>query len=216
MTTKQLATLSLICVICFAGIIFALHFLRPDLNPINRPTSEYAVGRYGIMMSTAFFSMSVATFTLLIGLYKGIPKTTRSRAGLIFLGVWGVAVLIAMLLPIDPDGTELTTTGKIHRINGPVGFLCLSLGIFLVTRSFNRDENWRSFYPLARILSWLILGMFVITGINIGTKSGFEGLCQRVFLVIMLTWFILTTLHLRSVSWKNRIHVENKIQNFSA
>jgi len=195
---KQTSTIALICIAYFAFAIVALHFLRPDLNPLSRPTSEYAVGEYGFLMSTAFFSMSVASFSLLIGLYKGISKPAQSRIGLILLGIWGTGVLVAMMFPINREGTDLTTVNIIHRTNGPLIFLCLSVGAVLISRRVRLDDKWQSFYRTALTLSLIMLALFFITGANIATKSGFEGLCQRTFLLVFVTWFILTTLHLRS------------------
>lgn len=195
---KQLATLALMCIAYFVLAIIALHFLRPDVNPIRRPTSEYAVGEYGFLMTTAFFSMSVASFTLLLGLYKGVRRPAQSRIGLVLLGIWGVGVLVAMTFPINPEGTQLTTISTIHRINGPLIFLCLTLGTNLISRRLRRDENWQSFYHTALTLSLIMLVMFIITVVNVAAKTGFEGLCQRAFLVTFITWFILTTLHLHS------------------
>ena len=63
------ATIALVGAAYFVVIIVVLHFLRPDLNPIRRPTSEYALGQYGFLMTSAFFSMSLASFALVIGLY---------------------------------------------------------------------------------------------------------------------------------------------------
>ena len=51
----RVATIALVGVAYFAVIIVVLHFLRPDLNPISSPTSEYAVGPYGFLMTSAFF-----------------------------------------------------------------------------------------------------------------------------------------------------------------
>jgi len=198
-------TLALIGITYFVVVIVILHFLRPDLNPINRPTSEYAVGPYGFLMTTAFFSMSVASLSLVIGLYKGISQPAQSRIGLILLGVWGVGVLVAMSFPINPEGTELTIPSTIHRINGPLVFLSLTVGTMLVSRSFRRDENWRPFYRPALILSLIMLVAFITTAVNVAVKSGFEGLCQRFFLIVFATWFILTTVHLRSLAIENKI-----------
>jgi len=210
---KQLTTIALIGISYFVIVIIGLHFLRDDLSPMSNPTSQYAVGRYGFLMTTAFFSMSVASFSLLIGLYKRIPKPAQSRIGLILLGIWAFGVLIAMLFPINPEGTEATTTSVIHRINGPLTFLSLSVGATLVSRSFRKDKNWRPFYRTALTLSFAMLLFFIITGINVALKSGFEGLCQRVFLVVFSTWFILTTMHLRSAITRNKIDMEenNKV-----
>ena len=85
---KQLTTLALISIAYFVAVIVTLHFLRPDLNPISRPTSEYAVGPYRFLMTTAFLSMSVASLSLVTGLYKGMPQSARSRIGLMLLGIW--------------------------------------------------------------------------------------------------------------------------------
>jgi hypothetical protein len=109
------ATIALVGVAYFVVIIVVLHFLRPDLNPISQPTSEYAVGQYGFLMTSAFFGMSLASFALVIGLYQGISQRARSWIGLGLLGVWGVGVLIAMSFPIDPEGATQTVPGTIHR-----------------------------------------------------------------------------------------------------
>jgi len=202
---KLLTTIALIAISYFVVVIIALHFLRDDLNPVSNPTSQYAVGRYGFLMTTAFISMSVASFSLLIGLYKEISKPAQSRIGLILLGIWAAGVLVAMLFPINPEGTDATTTNIIHRINGPLVFLSLSLGAVLVSKSFRKDVNWRPFYRTGLTLSLAMLLFFVITGVNVALESGFEGLCQRVFLVVFSTWFILTVLHLRSVVTKNQV-----------
>jgi len=200
---KQTSTIALICIAYFAFAIVALHFLRPDLNPLSRPTSEYAVGEYGFLMSTAFFSMSVASFSLLIGLYKGISKPAQSRIGLILLGIWGTGVLVAMMFPINREGTDLTTVNIIHRTNGPLIFLCLSVGAVLISRRVRLDDKWRPFYHTALTLSLIMLALFFITGANIAAKSGFEGLCQRTFLLVFVTWFISMNLHLRSTITKS-------------
>ena len=195
---KQLTTVALVCISYFVIVIIIFHFLRPELSPIGRPTSEYAVGPYGFLMTTAFFSMSAASFSLLVGLHKGIASPAQSRIGLFLLGIWGVGVLVAMTFRIDPEGSELTTAGTIHRINGPLSFLSLTLSAFLISRSFRRDVNWQPFYHSALTLSLIMIAMFIITGVNVTVETGFGGLCQRTFLVVFVTWFILTTLHLRT------------------
>src|SRR6188474_1523507 len=77
-----IAAVAIAAIAYFVVIIVALHVLRPDLNPIQRPTSEYAVGPYGGLMTSAFFSMSVASLALLIGLAQGVSPRARSRIGL--------------------------------------------------------------------------------------------------------------------------------------
>jgi hypothetical protein len=156
------------------------------------------VGEYGFLMTTAFFSMSVGSLSFVYVFYKITPQQAKSRIGLILFGVWGIGVLVAMLFPINPAGTELTTTSTIHRINGPIVFLSLTMGAILISSRFRRHENWRPFYPASLTLSLIMLALFITTGASIATNSGFEGICQRVFLMVFVTWFTLTTLRLRS------------------
>jgi bacteriorhodopsin len=196
----RVATIALVAVAYFAVIVVVLHFLRPDLNPIRRPTSEYAVGPYGFLMTSAFFSMSLGSFALVIGLYRGVSQRARSGIGLVLLGIWAVGVLIAMSFPIDPEGAPQTLSGTIHRINGPLAFLSLTAGTILVSRRFRQDGLWRPIHRSAVILSLVMLAAFIANFVNIATASGFAGLCQRIFLVAFVTWFVLTAERLRSIS----------------
>ena len=199
-TVSKLTTFAIAAIAYFVVIIVALHFLRPDLNPISRPTSEYAVGAYGYLMTSAFFSMSLASWALVIALYQGVPRPAQSRIGLSLLGIWAVGVLIAMLFPIDLDGAPQTMAGTIHAINGPLTFLSLTLGVILVSWRFKHHTEWRPFYRLAVILSLLILLEFIAVPVAMATESGLAGLAQRIFLVTFVTWFVVTAMRLRSTA----------------
>jgi len=189
---------ALIFIIYFAAIIIFLHFLRPDINPAASPTSEYAVGPYGFLMSSAFVSMSIATFSLLVGLNHTIHKSAPFRVGRVLFAIWGLGLFIALSFPINSNGAELTTKNLIHRINGPIIFLCVSVAVLLFAISFKRDERWRTVYAAAFKIALLMLVLFVAVGIAVANKAGVEGLLQRIFLLLLITWFILTSTHLRS------------------
>ncbi len=202
-TTKQLKTIAMIAIasiVYFVVVIFALHFLRPDLDPIRQPTSQYAVGPYGFLMTSAFFSMSIASFTLVLGFYQGIMQTARSQMGLVLLGLWGVGVIIAMLFPIDPEGSPQTMTGMIHLIDGPLAFLCVTASTISLSRRFNQDENWRLLYKPALLLSLVLLTAFILTFISFATQLGFTGLMQRIHLATLVTWMVLTAVRLRALA----------------
>src|SRR5215203_2634998 len=196
----RIATVAIVGVAYFVVIIVVLHFLRADLNPIRRPTSEYAVGPYGFLMTSAFFSMSLASFALVIGLHQGISQRARSQVGLGLLGIWGVGVLIAMTFPIDVEGAPQTISGTIHGINGRLAFLSLTAGAIMVSRRFKQDERWRPFHRTAVLLSLVMLAAFIATFVNLATGAGFAGLGQRIFLAAFATWFFLTATRLRSIA----------------
>ncbi len=197
---SKLAALAIAAITYFAVIIVILHFLRPDLDPISRTTSEYAVGSYGFLMTSAFFSMSLASWVLIVGLYQGVSQPARSRVGLGLLGLWGVGALIAMLFPIDLEGSPQTVAGTIHRINGPLIFLCVTVGTILLSRRFKQDENWRLIYRPALLLSLVMLAAFILTFLSFAAQLGFTGLMQRIHLAALVTWMLLTAARLRSIA----------------
>ena len=199
-TLSKLAAIAIAAIAYFTVIIVILHFLRPDLDPISRTTSEYAVGPYGFLMTSAFFSMSLACGALVIGLYQGIPGPARSQLGLGLLGIWAVGVLIAMISPIDPEGAPQTLAGTIHAINGPLIFFSLTVGVILISKRFRLDAKWRPFHRLALILSLVMLGEFISVPVAMATGSELGGLAQRIFLTTFVTWFVLTAVHLRSIA----------------
>ena len=194
-----IATVALDCIYLFIILIISLHFLPTGHDPLRSPTSEYAVGNYGYLMSTAFVFMSAGSFSLLVALYKGISSPSRSKAGLILLGIWAIGCLIAMIFPIAPEGTLSNTADKIHRTNGPITFLCLTLGTIFISLSFRRDEDWRSIYHLALTLSIIMLLIFVSVVINFIGSLRLEGILQRIYLTIFSMWFIIIALHLRKI-----------------
>jgi hypothetical protein len=200
---SKLTAVAIAAMTFFVAIIVALHFLRPDLDPISRPTSEYAVGAYGYLMTSAFFSMSLASWALIIALYRGVPGPARSRIGLTLLGIWATGVLIAMLFPIDAEGAPQTMAGTIHRINGPLTFLSLTVGVALVSWRFRHDPEWRPFQRFAVILSFILLLEFIVFPVSMAAGLDVEGLIQRIFLVTFVIWFVGTALRLRSAAMES-------------
>jgi hypothetical protein len=55
-----LAAIALAGIAYFAVVLVGLHFLHTDTNALARPTSDYAVGRYGNVMTSAFLALAVA------------------------------------------------------------------------------------------------------------------------------------------------------------
>jgi hypothetical protein len=200
-TVIRSATLAMAGITYFVLVIVVLHFLRPDYHPLRQPTSDYAVGPYGFLMTTAFFSMSVATVALIVALRQGVPPAARSRAGLVFLGLWAVGVLVAMTFPTDLDGAPQTVSGTIHQINGPLAFLSLAAGAILVSRRFKHDADWRPVYRPTLGLALLLLVEFAATGAALSTGAGLGGLFQRLLLVTLLAWFFMTATRLRALAY---------------
>jgi hypothetical membrane protein len=143
----QLAVVAIAGVIYFVVAVVVLHILRPDYDPARRVISNYAVGPYGFLMTIAFLAPAMSQFGLALGLYRGMAIGSRSRIGMMLLGIAGLGDLLSAIFPTDvtPNDTPVTTIGVIHILAGVIGFLCLLVAMFLLSRRFKQDMRWQSF-----------------------------------------------------------------------
>lgn len=58
------ATISFYAGIAFLVILACLHFLKPEISPMWRMISEYEIGKFGFLMSIAFFAGEWAFYCL--------------------------------------------------------------------------------------------------------------------------------------------------------
>ena len=196
--TVFLALLAVVGIADFLLTLVALHVLRPDVNPVLEPISNYAVGPYGFLLTAANIGIGLAAFALMFGLYLGIAPPGRSYAGLFLLGVYGVSGLLAGIFPIDVGG-EATTVGAIHNVVGNISFFCFPIAAILLSLGMGKDERWRSFRRPALALSLVIVLTVILTMVGFNLGVGF-GVTQRIANVTALTWMLAVALHLRSVA----------------
>lgn len=193
----RLGWVTFVGIVGFMALIVSLHVLRPDLDPIQRPTSEYSVGRYGWVMTVAFLTLSLATATMLLGLRRDVAPDARSRSGMVLLAIWAVGVLVAAVFPADLDGAPQTIAGTIHNINGPITFLSLVIGANLFSRRLKNDTRWSSISKLLSVLAALMAVEFVVNGAAAAREIA-GGLAQRILLATLVIWYLLIAWRLRS------------------
>ena len=196
-TVAGLATVAIVGTTIFVGLIAALHVLRPETDAISRPTSEYAVGRFGYLMTLAFVALSLATWSLVIGLRRNLSKPAQSLIGLNLLKVFGIGLLVAATFPIDLEGAPQTLAGTIHAINGPISFLSLTVGTNLVSRRFKLDARWLPIHRLASVLALIMIPEFIAGGVAAARETG-GGLAQRILVVTFSAWFLVVAIRLRA------------------
>lgn len=197
LSTERLGSVTIVGTVGAVGLLAALHVLDRSLDPTQRPTSEYAVGPFGYLMTAVFLLLSLATWALIAGLRRDLDDRARSRVGLAFLAAWAVGLLVAAAFPIDPEGAVPTTTGTVHTIAGPLTFLSLLVGIVLVSRRLQHDERWfrtrRIVWPLAA----LTVVEFIV-GVATRAAGTGAGIAQRIMLLTVAIWFVVVAHRLRA------------------
>mgnify|MGYP003286658110 CR=1 FL=1 len=195
--TMFLALLAFVGIVDFLLNVAVLHFLRPDVNPVLEPMSNYAVGPYGFLFTAADIGLGLAALALTFGLYLSIAPPGRSYVGLFLLGLYGVSVLLAGIFPIDVGG-EAATFGIIHNIVGNISFFGFPIAVILLSLGMGKDERWRSFRPPALVVAFAVVLTVILT--IVGSNIGLFGVTQRIANATQLLWILLVALRLRSIA----------------
>jgi len=178
--------ITLSSVVYYAGAILVLHLLRTDLDPAYRYLSEYAVGRYGVLMTSTCFVLSAGSLALSIGLWRSVSSKLRFLPGLLFWLVWALAVLLAGVFTGDLQGTPHTRIGQIHEQMGMIAFPSATVAVALISMPLRWDEKWNSVWRVAVLLSVVvIIAFFVLDRFG---QADLGGLDQRIFLAATLIW----------------------------
>jgi hypothetical protein len=196
--TTLLALIAIVGIADYLLNLAALHFLRPDVNLVLEPISNYAVGPYGFLLTIASIGNGVAALALMAGLYLGIAPHARSYVGLFFLGLYGVSELLAGVFPIDV-GAETTMNGIVHNIVGNLSFFGFPIAVILLSLGMGKDERWRSMRLPALALASVVVLTVILTIVGFNLGIGF-GVTQRLANVAVLLWMLLVALRLRSIA----------------
>jgi Protein of unknown function (DUF998) len=197
-TAAFLALLTIVGMGYYLSSVVAAHLLRPDIDPVSEPVSNYAVGPYGFGIAIAIFALGVGSLALVLGLHLGIAPPGMSRVGLLLLALYGVGQLGVALFPIDAEGAQ-TTTGLIHNIAGNISFFCFPPAAILLSLSMGKDERWSSLKRPALALGLLVLVEAILVMVSANVVGGF-GIAQRLFLFTTVLWFLLVAIRLRSTT----------------
>jgi hypothetical protein len=176
-------------VYCIVAVV-VLHFLRPEYNPINHAVSNYAVGPYGYLMTSAFYALALSVLALAPGLFLSIALTDLSRVAILLLCLASSGVVIMGVFPGDAQALHppATITGIIHWTAAGVPFLSIMIAAFLLSSSYKMDERLQRFRRPSLILALAMVGALLLYGIL--ALVGWIGIGQRIYLAVCLVWLL--------------------------
>jgi hypothetical protein len=175
-----LLLLSVACVVL-------LHVLRSDLDVVGDRLSEYANGRYGTLMATAFFAVGGAMACLgsamiLTGAASGWWRL--APAGLI---VGGLGMVISGIYQTDPTGSG--PQEAVHSLASG----CASVALIGAAVAWSVVGPGRHVIP-ARVLALVALALGAVSPTL--HHSAWTGLSQRLLWATLLGWLIVSTVQL--------------------
>ena len=166
----------LVCAAYFVLVLAILHILEPEFDPRFRFMSEYALGDYGWLMTTAFFALGLAPVVAAVGL-RDVHQSSRSaRIGLGLLVVAGVFIWLAGLFK---DSLP-------HLLASVVVFPSIVMAVLLLSWAFRQAAGWHNIY---RVMLLIAIGMLAAF-LSMTAEVGMPGLQQRVFIFLFLLWLV--------------------------
>jgi hypothetical protein len=157
-------------------VLVLLHVVSPDVDPVTRPVSEYALGDGRWLATTGTVAEGVGAMGLAIALRH------KRAAGL--LVVFGLIKLTMPLFPVDALGTPASATGNVHNVLGNLAFFLFPVAALVLSRALRREGN-RSGFVIAAILAVATVGVLAANAV------GAFGLAQRAYLMLCALWLVL-------------------------
>jgi hypothetical protein len=197
--SRRFAEVAMACFGYFAVVLVLLHVLRPDYTPVDHMISDYAVGRLGWVMATAFVALSAGCLTLGLGMALAGPRSVPGRAAVLLLWVATVGLLTTAIFPTDLETAATTTTGNIHTVSFLVNVTSMILCSLLFAVSFHQGEDWRSYRWAGLALAIALLAAFIGQFLTLHRGAPY-GLTNRVFVAVLMVWLGATAAQLRRVA----------------
>jgi hypothetical protein len=199
---KQGAWLGLVAIVgilYFVIAVVALHVLRPELNPINHAVSNYAIGPFGFLMISAFFTLALSEFALALGLARSLTSSKSACISVLLLSLAGVGLVVTGIFPGDvkslhPPGTA---TAIIHWTSAGTSFLSLMIATFLQASCYKTDARWQSFHRPAFALAITIVLALVAFGLL--AIIGWVGIGERMFIAVSVSWLLAASVRLIAI-----------------
>lgn len=150
------AVIALVLAIATVLVLALLHVLSPEFAPSWRVISEYALGRYGWVLSLMFICWGVSSWALVISLRIYI-QTSGGKAGLYFLAAAGLGEIMASVFDVQH------MVG--HGIAGLLGVVGFPVAALLLSMSLRRNPIWKGATPLLWIanVSWIAVVLLIAT-----------------------------------------------------
>jgi hypothetical protein len=173
----------------FIAVVLSEPFLRPHYSLLSHPISDFAIGRYGYLQTSALFALGAAVLLLDVSLLRVLSLTRLSRTGLVALTLCGFASFGTGIWPTDLAGSVVqTTSGALHAVSAYGGYSSLATAMVLLSLHFRRERAWRHLFVPSLVLSFL--GIVTLAFVVRTSGTAIEGLTQRIMAVPLLVWLL--------------------------
>ncbi len=142
----------------FLGILSLMHFIEPEFDPSWRMISEYELGKYGFLMSIAFFCWGAGFLFLLFSVWNSL-NSTAGKTGkwwllIISVGLFGAGIFKTQAITDTVRGT----TDALHGLCGFMMIFTFPVVSILISKSLSESSLFQS--SKAKLL-WLTILVWI-------------------------------------------------------
>jgi hypothetical protein len=177
-----------------------------EFSLIGDSMSELVLGRFGFIQTSAFLLAGLGTLGLAFAI-RSLTKGVRgSLLGSLLIGLYGSGALLVAIFPTDridsaADVWTQSTSGSIHVVSALISFVCVIIGMFVLTRTFARHPSWRSLMPWSALFPASALALLLVQ-----QEGPIVGLMQRLLVAVIASWLILVAFKVRSIVASSHPH----------
>ena len=195
----RFANIAIACFAIFGFGLATMHLLRPDYAPSSHMISDYAVGPWGNVMTTAFACIGLGSLMLSLAFAGSRPGSVAAWLVTVLFAVTSVGSALTAAFPTDLPGAPSTTSGDIHAMSFYVNVASLVLAAVTIAILSLRDSRWHA-YRLGCVVFALLLVSALILQFKTLHRGMPYGLTNRLFVVIMICWLLFVATRLREIA----------------
>jgi hypothetical membrane protein len=195
-TRRLFALCGIVAPILFTLVVIVASLLRPGYSQFSNFVSDLSVGPNAIIQNVNFVIFGILTIGLALGLLASLP-TPRGillKAGVVFVILFGLGVLLAGIFPEDYG------SGKWHTLVSSMAFVSVIVAQLLIGLGLRKGDKalWGSYRTYTLISGLLSLVLLFVLQAAMGGE--YQGLAQRAFLAMPWIWIEVTGIKLYSLT----------------
>ena len=177
-------------VVAFALTAGALQWTRTDLDPIAMPLSAYLRGAGGAWLRSAYYLMASALAVLAWASFRATRAALRSGLASALFVVAALALPIVAVTVLYEHTPQEDLARLIHGEAAQTTFLCLVMGMLLLSSRWRLDGRMQSGGTIGVLLAWLAFVQMWVLALWKGLPPG---VTQKTLIVLILLWLAWVT-----------------------
>lgn len=188
----------------FTVLVIIAGAYYPGYSHVTQAISELGgvAARNPLIQNVNFFVSGILIVAFAVGLYRHLGRAGHSVFGVVLVGAFGLVISVHAFLPCDAGCAFVSPVGSAHNVSGLAGFLSVTAGVFLVSRVFAVDRNWRSYraYSMMTAIAGFASLVLWIALAKAARMQVMNGSLQRVFASIIFVWIEVIAVRLFALS----------------